>query len=69
MELPGEFSLRGGILDLFATDWDRPVRVELFGDQIESLRRFDVASQRSLEALQQVELTVLGQGSQGTAGA
>jgi transcription-repair coupling factor (superfamily II helicase) len=60
VELPGEFSLRGGILDVFATDWDRPVRIELFGDEIESLRRFDLTSQRSLETLPHIELTVLG---------
>ena len=65
VELPGEFSLRGGILDVFATDWDHPVRIELFGDEIESLRQFDVASQRSLEPLQSIELTVLGRGGQG----
>ena len=59
VRLPGEFSSRGGILDLFAPDWYDPVRVELFGDQIESIRRFEVASQRSLAALEAVELTVL----------
>ena len=59
VELPGEFSMRGGIIDLFAPDWEQPVRIELFDDEIESLRRFDVASQRSLETLQAVELTVL----------
>jgi transcription-repair coupling factor (superfamily II helicase) len=59
VRLPGEFSSRGGILDLFAPDWYDPVRVELFGDQIESIRRFEVASQRSLAALDAVELTVL----------
>jgi transcription-repair coupling factor (superfamily II helicase) len=59
VELPGEFSLRGGILDLFAPDWFDPVRVEFFGEQIESLRRFEISSQRSLTALDQLELTVL----------
>ena len=59
VELPGEFSTRGGILDLFAPDWQRPVRIELFDDQIESIRRFDVVSQRSLETLAEVEITVL----------
>jgi transcription-repair coupling factor (superfamily II helicase) len=39
VELPGEFSNRGGILDVFAPDWFDPVRVELFGDQVESIRR------------------------------
>ena len=58
VELPGEFSWRGGILDLFAHDWLAPVRMELFGDQVESLRSFDVATQRSLATLSQVEITV-----------
>ncbi len=57
--LPGEFSPRGGIVDVFAPDWDAPVRIELFGDQIESLRRFEVASQRSLQSLDSIEITVL----------
>ncbi|MGE0759881.1 MAG: transcription-repair coupling factor [Pirellulaceae bacterium] len=59
VELPGEYSHRGGILDVFAADWDQPVRIELFDDEIESLRRFDVASQRSLEQLAEVEITML----------
>jgi transcription-repair coupling factor (superfamily II helicase) len=59
VELPGEFSVRGGILDLFAPDWFDPVRVELFGDQVESMRRFEVSSQRSLTVLGEVDLTVL----------
>ncbi len=63
VELPGEFSARGGLLDIFAADWDRPVRVELFGDEIESIRRFEVTSQRSIESLQQVEITVLSPGT------
>jgi transcription-repair coupling factor (superfamily II helicase) len=60
VELPGEFSHRGGILDIFAPDWHEPVRIEFFGDEVESLRKFDVASQRSLEKLDAVEVTVLG---------
>ena len=60
VELPGEFSRRGGIVDLFAPDWDQPVRVELFDDEVESIRRFDVATQRSLETLRAVDVTVLG---------
>jgi len=59
VEMPGEFSLRGGILDIFAGDWVSPIRFELFGDDVESIRRFDVASQRSLETLERVELTIL----------
>ncbi|HEX3997269.1 MAG TPA: transcription-repair coupling factor [Pirellulales bacterium] len=57
--LPGEFSPRGGIVDVFAPDWNAPVRIELFGDQIESLRWFEVSTQRSLESLDAVEITVL----------
>ncbi|MFP6601340.1 MAG: transcription-repair coupling factor [Pirellulaceae bacterium] len=60
VNLAGEFSSRGGIIDLFAPDWDSPVRVELFGDEVESIRGFEVASQRNLESLQQVEITVPG---------
>lgn len=62
VELPGEFSLRGGILDIFAPDWLDPVRIELFGDEIESIRRFEVSSQRSLMSLAMVDLTVLTPG-------
>lgn len=61
VELPGEFSHRGGILDLYAIDWDAPVRIELFDDEIESLRQFDVGDQRSLATLEQVDVTVVNQ--------
>jgi transcription-repair coupling factor (superfamily II helicase) len=53
---PGEFSLRGGILDVFPSHLERPVRLEFFGDQIESIRIFDVESQRSVETVQTVEI-------------
>ena len=59
VELPGEFSTRGGIMDIFAPDWDAPTRIELFDDEIESIRTFDIATQRSVEHLQQIELTVI----------
>ena len=59
VELPGEFCVRGGIIDIFATDWIDPVRIEMFGDEIDSMRRFDRASQRSLMSLEEVEVTVL----------
>jgi len=59
VELPGEFSVRGGIVDIFAPDWYDPVRVELFGDEIESIRRFEISSQRSLGRLDAVEVTML----------
>ena len=59
VELPGEFSLRGGILDIFAPDAEDPVRIELFGDEVESIRRFDVATQRSLATLESTTVTML----------
>jgi len=59
IELPGEFSHRGGILDVFAPDWHQPVRIEFFDDELESIREFDVRSQRSLQSLDSVEVTVL----------
>ncbi len=57
VEVPGEFSLRGGILDVFPTDATDPVRIEFFGDEIESIRPFDVESQRSLDRWTSVTLT------------
>ena len=71
VELPGEFSRRGGILDIFAPDWFNPVRIELFGDEIESIRQFETASQRSLERLESIDVTaVVGavQGATASAG-
>src|SRR4051812_40774133 len=59
VELPGEFSLRGGILDIFAPDAEDPIRIELFGDEVESIRRFDVATQRSLASLESTTITLL----------
>jgi len=63
IELPGEFSLRGGILDVFPPDALQPVRIELFGDEVESIRTFDIASQRSIETVQSVDVTVLAPSS------
>ncbi|NBW96341.1 MAG: transcription-repair coupling factor [Planctomycetia bacterium] len=60
IDRPGTFARRGGIVDLFAVDWERPVRVELFGDEIESLRTFDTVSQRSVDTLHVIDLTALG---------
>jgi transcription-repair coupling factor (superfamily II helicase) len=47
VEMPGEYALRGGILDVYSPDADRPVRVEFFGDEVESIRKFDPGTQRS----------------------
>jgi transcription-repair coupling factor (superfamily II helicase) len=59
LEAPGTFARRGGIVDLFAPDWDRPVRLELDGDEIESLRTFDIVSQRSVNTLDAIDVTAL----------
>ncbi|MGD9899997.1 MAG: transcription-repair coupling factor [Calditrichaceae bacterium] len=57
VEQVGDFSVRGGIIDLFAWNCDEPVRIELFGQEIESIRRFDVITQRSTETL--TDMTIL----------
>lgn len=49
---PGQFSRRGGIIDVFPATESVPVRIEFFGDEIESMRRFDAATQRSLERVE-----------------
>jgi transcription-repair coupling factor (superfamily II helicase) len=59
VELPGEFSIRGGILDIYPPDAIDPVRIELFGDEVESIRRFEIATQRSCATQQSAELTLL----------
>ncbi len=53
---PGQFSKRGGILDLWPMGLSSPIRVELFGDDIESLRIFDPSSQRSVSSIDRIEL-------------
>ena len=57
VESPGQFSHRGGILDIFPPAAPTPVRIELFGSQIESLRCFDPATQRSQERVESVTIT------------
>jgi transcription-repair coupling factor (superfamily II helicase) len=56
---PGEVSCHGGILDVFSPDAADPVRIELYGDEIDSLRTFDVETQRKLRDLHDVTLTVV----------
>ncbi len=47
VDIPGEFSIRGGIVDIFSTAYDDPLRVEFLGDTVESVRVFDTATQKS----------------------
>src|SRR5712664_3099764 len=48
VELPGQFAVRGGIIDVFSPEAARPVRIELLGDSVESVREFDARTQRSI---------------------
>ena len=54
VEGPGQFAVRGGIMDIFPLTGEVPVRIELWGDEIDSIRTFDVESQRSIENMQQI---------------
>jgi len=56
VELPGAFSKRGGIVDIYSPDAENPVRLELFGDEIESLRYFSPGTQRSLDETDSVRI-------------
>jgi transcription-repair coupling factor (superfamily II helicase) len=53
---PGEFSVRGGILDVFSFSNDEPYRIEFFGDDVDSIRTFDVETQLSLEQVRKVSI-------------
>ena len=61
VEMPGQFALRGGILDVYSPEMDRPVRIEFFGDEVESMRKFDPASQRSSNPVEEVVLLPLAE--------
>ncbi len=56
VEVPGEFSVRGGIVDLYSTGYDDPLRIEFLGDSVESVRLFDTATQKSTGKLPQAWL-------------
>jgi len=59
VEMPGQYALRGGILDVYSPEAERPVRIEFFGDEVESIRRFDPASQRSSNPMDEALLLPL----------
>lgn len=54
VESPGQFSIRGGIVDIFDLTEENPYRIELWGDEVESIRSFDILSQRSIEKLESI---------------
>ena len=53
---PGQYSLRGGIVDVFSYSENRPFRIDFFGDEIDSIRRFNISSQLSHDKVEQVEI-------------
>lgn len=56
VESPGQFSIRGGIIDIYDLTEENPYRVELWGEDVESIRSFDILSQRSIEKLNSVRI-------------
>ncbi|MDO5028408.1 MAG: transcription-repair coupling factor [Bacillota bacterium] len=58
VEGKGQFSLRGGIIDIFPPTAENPYRIELFDDEVDSIRTFDVLSQRSIENLEEISIPV-----------
>ena len=59
VEMPGQLTIRGGILDVYSPEQDRPVRIDFFGDEIESIRKFDPETQRSSSTLKDALLLPL----------
>jgi transcription-repair coupling factor (superfamily II helicase) len=59
VEMPGQFTRRGGILDVYSPEQDRPVRIEFFGDEIDTIRKFDPETQRSQSGLDETQLLPL----------
>ena len=59
VEMPGQYALRGGILDVYSPEAERPVRIEFFGDEVESIRRSIPASQRSSNPMDEALLLPL----------
>lgn len=58
VERRGQFSIRGGIMDIYSPISQEPYRVELFGDEVESIRNFNLESQRSIEKINNIEIFV-----------
>ena len=56
VDQPGEFAVRGGIIDVFPFSENTPIRLELFGDEVDSIREFDANSQRSISFLDEIKI-------------
>ncbi len=61
VDAPGQFSIRGGIIDIFDLTEENPYRIELWGDEVDSIRSFDVLSQRSIEKLSGITIYPAGE--------
>ncbi len=61
VEMPGQYAVRGGLLDAYPPEADRPLRIELFGDEVESIRKFDPGTQRSSAPVDEVFLLPLAE--------
>lgn len=59
VEMPGQYAVRGGLIDAYPPEADRPLRIELFGDEVESIRKFDPGTQRSAAPVDEVVLLPL----------
>ena len=59
VDMPGEYASRGGIFDVYPPEVDRPLRIEFFGDEVETIRKFDPATQRSATNVDEVVLLPL----------
>jgi transcription-repair coupling factor (superfamily II helicase) len=67
VQIPGEFSRRGGIVDVYSADAEAPYRLEFVGDQIESIRQFSPDTQRSLGELSSIQITAPSHGASAAA--
>ncbi len=56
VEAKGQYSIRGGIVDIYAADMDNPVRLDFFGDELDSIRSFEIESQRSIENMNTLDI-------------
>jgi transcription-repair coupling factor (superfamily II helicase) len=59
VEMPGQYAVRGGLIDAYPPEADRPLRIELFGDEVESIRKFDPGTQRSATPVDEIVLLPL----------
>jgi len=56
VEGKGQFAVRGGIIDIFAVNYTSPIRIELFDDEVDSIRKFDIITQRSIDKLKEIKV-------------